>query len=280
MGGSSSKPASKPPSKPPPPKQATQIVASAPPQISKSTPSILKKNSCNIDDVSRDMNASTLSSIAGVHETIMSQTDILLKQLTEARQQNTILYEKNSSLYEENRFLTEGNYTLTKNNNTLKYELKSLNGEVINLSNLNYSLTINQDDLIHSVNVLQKKEILDKLINVVSENEKVLNQIKNNSQEYSTDFQKIYYKKQQIENLKDFNFYLLIAYYLFTIILIYYAFFNKNAFSLYFKISWIIIILLLPLFSFYVIDSRIQLTRFLWDYILSFVYGDSYHYSR
>ena len=49
----------------------------------------------------------------------------------------------------------------------------------------------------------------------------IAGQITNNKENYSTDFQKIFYKEQQLMQIKSVNFYLLLVYYFFVIIVIY-----------------------------------------------------------
>ena len=41
----------------------------------------------------------------------------------------------------------------------------------------------------------------------------------------------------------------------------------KNNFTLYFKISWILFLAVLPLLSFILIDIKLQTLKFLWNYV-------------
>jgi hypothetical protein len=147
-------------------------------------------------------------------------------------------------------------------------QLKQTIGLNAQLSSTNASLQYNDKDY------LQKKNILDKTIALVKENVVLITQITNNKENYSTDFQKIFYKEQQLMQIKSVNFYLLLVYYFFVIILIYFAFFNKNNFTLYFKVFGILFLVVLPLLGFFFIDVILQTLKFLWRYVISFIYSD------
>jgi hypothetical protein len=98
------------------------------------------------------------------------------------------------------------------------------------------------------------------------------NQIKENTEKYSIDNQKIYYQSQQMSRLKTYNFFLFVLYYIVAIILIYNLFVNSNA-SIAIKIIIVIFVIGYP----FIIDILQQLFLFMWYYITSFIKGEVYH---
>jgi small-conductance mechanosensitive channel len=202
----------------------------------------------------------TLSSrIASLWETDQTQK----KQITTL---NTDLDISNRTVSSQKNVISEYKNDI----NEYKNEIEVNNGIIKDLGNAITGLTNTNEDL-------QKKNLLNKTIALIKENTVLINQITDNQENYSTDFQKIYYKQEQIMKLKSVNFYLLIVYYFFIIILIYYAFFNKNNFSMYFKVGWILFFAILPLLSFIIIDIKLQALKFLWSYIISMMYGHSFY---
>jgi pheromone shutdown protein TraB len=214
----------------------------------------------------------------------MSQFDILSNQLNQAIRLNNYLSNSNSSLLTLASGLKQQNEQINSDYNTAKIMIQQqqdnivgLNNSIIELKRIIDILIDENERLIADNMYLQKKNILDKIIALTKENIVLLTQIVNNLENYSTDFQKIFYKQQQLMQIKNVNFYLLITYYLFFIILVYFTFFNKNNFTIYFKVSWILFLAILPLLSFIIIDIKLQTLKFLWSYIISFMYGHSFY---
>lgn len=245
---------------------------------------IINNSGCNLHNVSSGMTENVFNQVIKTQDSVMSQYDILLRQLNDARRFNNILSNTNNSLWKKNYEYQKENRKLSNNLQEKTEQVIADEVEIKNLQNLIEILNTQINNLkdtitglVRDKEYLLKKNILDKTIQVTNENKVLLNQIIKNKENYSTDFQKIFYKEQQLMKMKSVNFYLLLVYYFFIIILIYYAFFNKNNLTLYFKISWIVFFSILPLLSFIFIDITIQTFKFLRTYVFSFMYGHSFY---
>jgi hypothetical protein len=245
---------------------------------------VIYKSGCDLNNISSTMTDNVFKQVIQTQDSVMSQYDIILKQLNDARTLNDQLSSANASLWDRDAKQKSqiSNLSTSLDNATEQIHIDEttigeLNDSVANLTAIRKNLENEKAGLQADKEYLQKKNILDKTIALIKENMVLINQITNNKENYSTDFQQIFYKEQQLMQVKTVNFYLLFVYYFFIIILIYFAFFNKNNFSLYFKVFWILFLVILPLLGFFFIDIILQTLNFLWRYVFSFIYGDRYH---
>ena len=245
---------------------------------------VIYKSGWDLNNISSTMTDNVFKQVIQTQDSVMSQYDIILKQLNDARTLNDQLSSANASLWDRDAKQKSqiSNLSTSLDNATEQIHIDEttigeLNDSVANLTAIRKNLENEKAGLQADKEYLQKKNILDKTIALIKENMVLINQITNNKENYSTDFQQIFYKEQQLMQVKTVNFYLLFVYYFFIIILIYFAFFNKNNFSLYFKVFWILFLVILPLLGFFFIDIILQTLNFLWRYVFSFIYGDRYH---
>jgi len=279
MGSNNSKPS-------PPPKPAPKPTFTPPRPTFTALPlttpsSIIQKSGYDLNTVSSELKDNVVKQVIQTQDSVMSQYDIILNQLNQARTLNDQLSSTNASLWKtdakQKSQISNLSTSLDGATNQIQINqntIKGLNDSVANLTAIRKNLENEKAGLQADKEYLQKKNILDKTIALIKENVVLINQITNNKEIYSTDFQKIFYKEQQLMQVKTVNFYLLLVYYFFIIILIYFAFFNKNNFTLYFKVFGILFLVVLPLLGFFFIDVILQTLKFLWRYVFSFIYGD------
>jgi hypothetical protein len=112
-------------------------------------------------------------------------------------------------------------------------------------------------------------------VTVKGENNLIQNQIKDQKEVYSVDNQKVYYRSQQIINLKTITRRLFYVYFIlfiaFTAVII-----MNNSLTILSKILIIIVMGLYP----YIIDSVIQLIVFLYNYLVATIQGKVYHSNK
>jgi DNA repair exonuclease SbcCD ATPase subunit len=215
-----------------------------------------------------------LKKVIQPQNSIISGYGIILNQLNKTRRLNKQLSSTNASLRDKDANQRSRISKLSASLGVVTNQIKANQNIINNLTAIRENLENQRNELADTNDYLQKKNVLDKTIALIKENVVLITQITNNKENYSTDFQKIFYKEQQLMQIKSVNFYLLLVYYFFVIILIYFAFFNKNNFTLYFKVFGILFLVILPLLGFFFIDVILQTLKFLWRYVISFIYGD------
>lgn len=107
---------------------------------------------------------------------------------------------------------------------------------------------------------------------VKTENEVVEKQLNANTEKYSVDNQKVYYKAQQIQGLKSFNYKLFLAYYILFLVFVALIITRASSITL---LSKLIIIVILGLYPF-IIVWVIQKMVFIYNYISSLFHGKVY----
>ena len=174
MGSKNSK-QSPPPKPSPKPKFTRPTPKFTPPRptftaLPLTTPSsIIQKSGCDLNTVSSELKDNVVKQVIQTQDSVMSQYDIILNQLNQARTLNDQLSSTNASLWKTDAKqksqisnLSTSLHDATEQIHIDKTTIESLNDSVTNLTAIRERLENENNGLVADKIYLQKKNILDK----------------------------------------------------------------------------------------------------------------------
>lgn len=204
----------------------------------------------------------TNSDLIAVRDSLQSKSNELTAEI-----------EKYNGLYTKHVIL-DSSYGIAINK-TIPILQQTLTTSDIQVGALNQQVNVINDNLAATEwkSKMKTKEIYD---GVMAQNTKLYTEYEQRKVSFSSDDQKVYYQRQQVDSLKVKNGYLMIFYFLLWFGLLYVLFGMANETSQPVKIAIAIVFLLYPFLISFVEIKLYVLLRYLWSMINGNVYMKNY----